>query len=115
MGGVEMGKGPRVFDGFEAMCVGGADRLPAWRAGSGEPHREAVRVMIAAGFADALAGGSSAKLAAPDKERLVPKAGSLQVGHQGGDGLIGLACVEGMVCDAAWMSDPGIPQMSPAW
>src|SRR5437016_4888857 len=78
-GGVEIGDVAAVFDGFEAEFVGGTDGLAALDAGAGEPHREAVRVMIASGLSDALAGGSSAKLAAPDDERLVPKTGSLQV------------------------------------
>src|SRR6266852_6055866 len=83
--------------GAEAQLVGAADRLAAFDAGAGEPHREAERVVIAPRPTDAFAGRRAAELAAPDQERLVPQSRALQVGDEGGDRLIGLAGVQAMV------------------
>src|SRR6266851_3787589 len=52
--GVKIGDVAWVVDSPEAELVGRADGLAALDAGAGQPHREAVRVVVAAGFADAL-------------------------------------------------------------
>ncbi len=57
--GVQVGDVARFIDGREAEFIRRADGLATAHAGSGEPHREAVPVVIAAGFVDSLAGRSA--------------------------------------------------------
>src|SRR5713226_3298961 len=100
-----------VLDGLEAQFIGCPDTLPALDARSCQPHAKAMRVVIASRFADALAGRGPAELAAPNQERLIPKPGAFQVGHERGNRLIRLASVQLVVGDAVAMSVPGVFQV----
>ena len=60
------------FNGQEAELIGRADRLSTLHARAGQPHREAVPVMVAAWLAYSFAGRSPAEFTAPNQERLVP-------------------------------------------
>ena len=73
----------RVFDCVKAKFVGAAMHRTAFDAPTGKPHRESVRVMIAAcvdlvSVAD-LDTWRAAELRAEDNERVVPQAALLQV------------------------------------
>ena len=58
-----------VLDRLEAELVGRAVGHAALHAAAGQPHREAVRVVVAARLALALAERHPAELAAPDDQR----------------------------------------------
>src|SRR5437764_11509438 len=88
-----------VLDGGAAELVGLADAGAALDAAAGQPHGEAVRVMIAAGPFLELGGGLAAELAPPDDQGLVEQAAALEVLDQAGDGLVGVAGVLGVVGD----------------
>ena len=77
-----------VLDGVVAELVGGAVGDAALDAAAGQPHREALDVVVAA---VALGHRRAAELAAPDHERVVEHAALLQVLDQGGRGLVDLA------------------------
>ena len=70
-----------VFDGVVAQFVGGAVADAALDAAAGDPHREALDVVIAA---VALGHRRAAELAAPDHQRVVEHAAFFQVGDQRG-------------------------------
>src|SRR5438270_10909556 len=95
-----------VLDRSEAQLVGAADRLASLDTRSGQPHAEAVRVMITARFADALARRRATEFTAPNQQRFVPQAGPLQIGYQGGDRLVGLAGVQLVVGDTVAVTIP---------
>src|SRR5262249_5106982 len=69
-----------------AELVGGADRLAAFYAAAGQPHRVAVRVVVAA-LAPLREWGPT-ELAAPDHERLIEQPAALQVFQERRDWLI---------------------------
>src|SRR5438105_1947587 len=95
-----------VRDGGAAELVGLADAGAARDAAAGQPHGEAVRVMIAAGPFLELGGGLAAELAAPDDQGLVEQAAALEVLDQAGDGLVGVAGVLGVVGDEVGVGVP---------
>src|SRR5437764_1500242 len=88
-----------VRDGGAAELVGLADAGAPLDAAAGQPHREAVRVVISAGALLELGGGLAAELAPPDDQGLVEQAAALEVLDQPGDGLVGVAGVLGVVGD----------------
>src|SRR5438445_2303114 len=71
------------FYGIPAEFVGGAVDHAAFHAAPGEPHREAVRVMIAA--VALLRDRAAAELAAPEHERVVEQPAGPKVLKQGRD------------------------------
>ena len=87
-----------VLDGLEAELVGRAVDVAAAHAAAGQPHGEAVVVVVAAvdlarvgAWLGQLDRRRAAELAAPDHERFVEQAALLQVGQQGADRLVALA------------------------
>jgi hypothetical protein len=80
-----------VGGGVPAVVVGGAVAMARLDAAAGEPHRDPVRVVIAA--VAALGGRGPAELAAPPHQRVVEQAAALEVAEQAGDGPIDLAGV----------------------
>src|SRR5688572_3827709 len=58
-----------VLGGEEAVVVGSAVAEAALHPAAGQPHREALRVVVAA--VAALNGGSAAELAAPKDQRVL--------------------------------------------
>ena len=88
----------RILDGGAAEFVGLADADAALDAAAGQPHGEAVGVVVAAGALGVLGGRLPAELAAPDDQRLVEQAALLQVLEQAGDRLVGVAGVRGCGC-----------------
>src|SRR5438874_4987764 len=66
-----------LLDGLEAEIVGRAVTHAALDAASGQPHRETIRIVVAARLALAFAEGHSPELAAPDDERAVEQAAPL--------------------------------------
>src|SRR4051812_5033814 len=85
--GVEVGDHGAVFGGVVAELVGGAVGLAAADAAAGEPEAEALLVMVPpfAGLADR----GAAEFATPHEEHAVQQAAALEVGEQGGGGLVG--------------------------
>ena len=61
--------------------------MPPRDAAAGQPHGEAVGVVVAA--VRPLGGRRAAELAAPDHQRVVEQAARLQVVQQAGDRLVG--------------------------
>ena len=89
----------RSLHGGAAQLVGLADADAALDAAAGQPHREAVGVVVAAGALGVLGRRLPAELAAPDDQRRVEQAALLQVLEQPGDRLVGLAGVLVVVLD----------------
>src|SRR5262245_37727385 len=78
-----------------AVVVGRAVRQPWADARPSEPHREALRVMVAA--VAALSSRSAAKLATPQDQRVVQQATTFQILDKTRDRLIDLEGVAGDV------------------
>ena len=66
-----------VLHGVQADVVGGADGAAAANASAGDPHGEAVGVVVAA--VPLFAHGRAAEFAPPDDERVVEEAAPLQI------------------------------------
>ena len=99
----------RSTRGLEADLVGLAVMDAALDAAAGEPGGEGVRVVVAAHLLRVLRPlrhRQPAELAAPDDQRRVEQAALLQVGQQGGDGLIGLAGELAMVAGDVGVAVP---------
>ena len=88
-----------VLDRGAAQLVGLAHACAALDAAAGQPHGEAVSVVVAAGALGILGSWLAAELAAPDDQRLVKQAAPLQVLDQAGDRLVDMAGVLGMIGD----------------
>ena len=88
--GVQVVDVDAVLGDVEAELVAFAERDARLDAAAGEPHGEGVGVMVAAVVAAALDHRRAAELAAPDHERVVQQAALLQIGDQGGAGLVGV-------------------------
>ena len=96
--GVQVVDVDAVLDGLEAEVVGRAVDVAAAHAAAGQPHREAVVIVVAA--VD-LAGvrallrqfdrRRAAELAAPDDERFVQQAALLEIDQQCADRLVAFA------------------------
>ena len=84
-----------VLDRMHAELVGRADDLAPLHAAAGQPHREAVRVVIAA--VTLLAHRRSTEFAPPDDECFVEQSPLLQVPQKGGHRLVGLAAMQAVV------------------
>ena len=82
-----------VFDDVEAQVVGLAVDDARLDAAAGHPHREGLRMMVAAQLAAerrvALDHRRAAEFASPDHERFVQQAPLLEVQHQCGRALVG--------------------------
>src|SRR5262249_32270706 len=61
-----------LFNRLEAKLVSRPNSLAAFDTGAGEPHAEAVGIVVAAGFAHSFAGRRAAELTAPDEQRFLP-------------------------------------------
>src|SRR5262245_60472029 len=77
-----------VLLGAQANGVGGADHLPALDAATGQPHREAMWVVVAPGRP--LTHRRASELAAPDNERFVQQPARLEVLQQARDWPVAL-------------------------
>ncbi len=95
--GVQVVDVDRVFDRFEAEFVGGSVDVAAAHSAAGQPHREAVMIVVAAvdlaGVRAGLRefhGRRAPELAAPDDQRLFEQSALLEIGQQRADRLIAL-------------------------
>src|SRR6185312_8670618 len=96
-GGLQIVDGHRVGDDVVAVLVGLADNSTALHAATGDPHAEIARMVIAAviGVGElALAEHRPPELATPDDERVVEQTALLQIGDEGGGGLIGATTLQ---------------------
>ena len=84
-----------VLHDVETEFVGFAESDARFDAAAGHPHRERLRMMIAAQFASgvriAFHHRRAAEFAAPDDQRVVEQAALFQILDQRGAGLVGLA------------------------
>src|SRR5262249_54870483 len=87
-GGVQVVDVDLVRDGGEAELVGGAVDVAAFDAAAGQPHREAVVVVVAAAEGGQFGDGGAAELAAPQDEGAVEQAALVEVGEEGGGRLV---------------------------
>src|SRR5712692_8594077 len=94
-GGVEVMDVDFVLDGGVAEVVGGADHLAPFDAAAGHSGAEAAWTVVAA--LAVLAAGSLAKLPGPNDQSLIQQAAALEVGEQGGDGLVGFAAMQRVI------------------
>ena len=113
-GGVEIADMNWVLDGFEAQFIGGSDELTAADSGPGEPHGEPVPIVVATGFADALAGGGPTEFAAPHEEGFIPETGAFEIRDESRDGFVRLAGVQSVVGDAIVVTVPSVLDVSAA-
>ena len=60
-----------IGDGRAAQFIGLADTRAALDSAAGHPHRESIRVVIAASALGILRRGLASKFAAPDDQRLI--------------------------------------------
>ena len=103
---VNVGHVDFVFEDVEAHFIGRAHRDAALDAAAGHPHREGLRMMIAAHAASERHTGldhwRATEFTAPDDERAVEQAALLEVLHKRGAGLVGvLAVVAHVALDVA--------------
>ena len=113
-GGVQALDVEGIFDGGAAQLVGPAHAHAALDAAAGQPHREAVGVVVAAGALFVFGGGLAAELAAPDHQGLLQQSPLLQVLQQAGDGLVGLEGVQIVVGLEVSVGVPvGVPMVAP--
>ena len=95
-GSVEVVDVDGFIDGFEAEVVGGAVGCSGFDAAAGEPHGEAVVVVVAAVDFAGIGTGlgefddwGAAEFAAPDDEGFVEHAALFEVFEESADGLVG--------------------------
>src|SRR6516225_3255589 len=93
--GVQIVNVDGMLDGTETEIVGGAMNLASLDAAAGQPHAETIVIVVAAIDAAGIGARSrqlhrrsSAKLAAPDQQRIVQHAALFQVFQKASDGLI---------------------------
>ena len=91
-----------VFDDVEAHLVGGTEGDTTFDAAAGHPHREGLRMVVAAQAATERDAGldhrRAAKLTAPDDERAVEQAALFEIFDERGAGLIGAFAVVASRC-----------------
>ena len=125
-GGVQVVHVDDVGRRLEAELVGGSMDMAGLHAAAGHPHGEAVVVVVAAvdlaligARGGQFDGRGAAELAAPDDERLVEQAAALEVGQQGGDGLVGFAGEASVLHFEVVMAVPGlsvtVPELDEAY
>src|SRR5439155_4968375 len=108
-GGVHVVDVDRLLNDVVAEVVGLAVDDAGFDAAAGHPGREATRMVIAAVIVFgqlALAIDRSAKLAAPDNERVVQQAALFEVGDQGIAGLVDVAALVGQIAGDVEMLIP---------
>jgi len=92
--GVQVGHVVPMLGGVEAELVGRAMDNTPLNAGARQPHREPVRMMVAA--VGPLRTGRAAELASPNDERFVEQSALFEVLKQRGDRLIDLLTKRGV-------------------
>src|SRR5262245_38799218 len=65
--------------GVEAKLVRLPENRARFHAGAGEPHGKCVNMMISAGRVSILTHGGTAKLTAPDNQRVLQQSAGLQI------------------------------------
>ena len=86
--GVQVVDGCDLIDGMHPKFVSRAVRDSTLHATSGEPHAEALGMMIATIGPSGMR--SAAELTGPDDERFIQQSALLEIDEQPGDGLIGI-------------------------
>src|ERR1043165_118022 len=86
-----------MFDGFGPQIIRGANGDAALDAAAREPHREAVRIVVASGAAGIFRSGLPSNFTAPDDQRFVEQATAFQVLDEARDWPVCAASVPGVV------------------
>ena len=86
----------RVFDGVKAEFVGGTVRHTAFDSAAGQPAREPLRVMVAAGCcrSTALRTGRAAEFGAEDDQRRSQQAALLEILQETSDRFVDFGCLD---------------------
>src|SRR4051812_38326626 len=113
-GGVQVANVTGFLHCFKAQFISRSYCLASFNTGAGQPHREAVPIVIAPGLVDAFACRRAAKFAAPYQKRFIPKTSSLQVGYQRGNWLIRFGGMKFVVLNAIVMTVPGVLNVASA-
>src|SRR5262249_50997384 len=87
-GGVQVVDVDLLLDGAEAELVGGPGGQATLDPPAGQPHREAVVVMVPAAQGGQFGHRGAAELAAPQDQGAVEQPAHLQVVEEGGDGAV---------------------------
>ncbi|MFM1944913.1 MAG: hypothetical protein RI897_3895 [Verrucomicrobiota bacterium] len=98
-GGVEVTDVDDIFDGVIAEFIGSAVGGAGLDTAAGEPHGEALDVVVASFAAFFLGHGGAAEFAAPDDEGVVEQAALFEVGEEGVGGFIGEGAADVHVFD----------------
>src|SRR5438105_11602042 len=96
-----------VSGGVEPEFIGFADGSAGLDAAAGEPHAEAIRMMVAPIVASPLHHRGAAKFAAPDDEGVLQHAALLEVLDERGAGFVGVLAVLFEVADEVAVLVPG--------
>src|SRR6516225_11825318 len=88
----------RLLDGFEPELVGSAMDIAATHTTSGQPHAEAVMIVVApvdfpriSSWGREFDGRRAAEFSAPDHQSIIQHPALLEVRQQCADGLVALA------------------------
>ena len=111
-GGPEVVDGGDVGEGAVAEFVGGTVGDAAFDAGAGEPEAEAVGVVVAA--VGALGEGGATEFAGEDDEGFFEEAAVVEIGEEGGDGLIDLGGHGAVAFDEVGVLIPGVGAVATA-
>ena len=93
-GGMQIANVDGILRNVVAEVISGSVAHAATDASTGHPHGKASWMMIATTFGTvplALASDAASELTAPDNQRVIQETSPLQIGDQGGAGLIGIA------------------------
>src|SRR3954467_1736360 len=82
--------GDDVLNGIVAELIGSAMGAASLNPAAGEPHAEAISVVVAADVLFIFNYGQSAHLATPVDKRSIEQTALLQVSDERGRGLVGL-------------------------
>ena len=93
--GMNVGDVMRMLDGVEAEFVGAAVDGATFRAATGHPNTEAIRMMVAT--VAALRAGSAAKLSGEDDERVIKHTTLLKVFEKASNRFVHLLREHGVI------------------
>ena len=106
--GVEVVDADPILDCFVAEFVARTMRHAPLHASSCQPHRESVRVVVAAGLIPLLRDREAAELPSPDNERLVEEPAPVEILQERRDRAVGLGGEAGMVAADVGMAVPAL-------
>ena len=103
-----------VLNRFEPELIGGTVRHPSSDSGTGQPHGEAVGIVISPRRVLAFAEWHATELTAPDDQRFVQQPAFFKIRQQRSNRLIDFGTMSAVVLLDALVRVPGFFQMSAA-